>query len=65
MAYYCVSAPGVEDVTEGSVDCHEMDWELCPCPCAEEGSLPGEGCGAAGEEDLRQTDDEAYEIVTE
>lgn len=46
MPDYCVSAPGVEDVTDGSVDFYEMDWELCSCPCAEESSLPGEGCGS-------------------
>ena len=64
--------PGEENVTDGSVDWYEMDWEnvdngvlesemsKCPeNPCSDSGTSRGE------DNRPEQTDDETYEVVEE
>ncbi len=66
-----VFAPGVGDVADGSVDYYGTDWENTKEPVSEAEKMPRSFvCGGAPEpacEDNqpRQTDAEAYEIVTE
>lgn len=60
--------PGAEDVTDGSVDYYEMDWENVDNGVSEEEMpkcQPGP-CGRAdrcSENDPAQTDDNLYEIT--
>lgn len=74
MKMFCVSLPGVEDVTDGSVDYYPMDWELsdnenegscsgrrsCCSSCTENDSSGG--CAANSP---TQDDQQDYEIITE
>lgn len=60
--------PGAEDVTDGSVDYYEMDWENVDNGVSEEEmpKCPEKPCGGANRcEDNTpdQSDDNAYEIV--
>ena len=54
MREFCVSMPGVEDVTDGSVDSFEIDWvretdQDCPASCGETQSrCRCAGCGGRG-----------------
>lgn len=54
MREFCVSMPGVEDVTDGSVDSFEIDWvresdQDCPASCGETQSrCRCAGCGSRG-----------------
>lgn len=54
MREFCVSMPGVEDVTDGSVDSFEIDWvretdQDCPASCGETRSrCRCAGCGGRG-----------------
>lgn len=55
MREFCVSMPGVEDVTDGSVDSFETDWvresdQDCPTSCCGEtqSRCRCAGCGGRG-----------------
>lgn len=54
MREFCVSMPGVEEVTDGSVDSFEIDWvretdQDCPASCGETQSrCRCAGCGGRG-----------------
>ena len=66
---YVVSQPGCGNVTDGSVDFYEMEWEIVDPGSTEEDS----GCGGGGETPVerrcidnqpQQTDDAGgYEII--
>lgn len=68
---FVVCQPGCGDVTDGSVDFYEMDWEIIdPGPIEEEDC----GCGGGGtpvgrrcvDNQPKQTDDAGgYEIINE
>lgn len=62
--------PGEEDVTDGSVDWYEMDWENVENGVLESEmpKCPEDPCGGTSryeENQPEQTDDETYEIVQE
>ena len=62
--------PGEEDVTDGSVDWYEMDWENVDNGVLESEmpKCPETPCSAASrceDNTPEQTDDETYEIVEE
>ena len=62
--------PGEEDVTDGSVDWYEMDWENVENGVLESEmpKCPEDPCGGTScceENHPEQTDDETYEIVQE
>lgn len=60
--------PGAEDVTDGSVDYYEMDWENVDNGVSEEEmpKCPEKSCDGANrckDNTPDQSDDNAYEIV--
>ena len=62
--------PGEEDVTDGSVDWYEMDWENVDNGVLESEmpKCPETPCSAASrceDNTPEQTDDETYEVVEE
>lgn len=66
----CTSIPGVDDVTDGSVDDHDGDWESGHTYPEEDMGRPGRDCGGTepsvcGQNSPRQTDEEEYEIINE
>ena len=64
--------PGAEDVTDGSVDYYDMDWEniengvteeqMAKCIAKESSCKPEPDCGGNLPE---QSDEEAYEVTLE
>ena len=67
--------PGVDDVTDGSVDYYDMEWEnvengateeemirCIPSPC---GPDDGDGSAQCQDNQPEQTDDETYEMILE
>lgn len=62
------SMPGAEDVTDGSVDHHEMDWPVIDNRATEDEMykctpVPCGGDTACQDNQPRQTDEEFYEII--
>ncbi len=60
--------PGAEDVTDGSVDYYEMDWENVDNGVSEEEmpkcpEKPCDGANRCKDNTPDQSDDNAYEIV--